>query len=428
MALKSAVEGSDRATAKGAVSTLLMPSIEEWQADPGRSINNVVNPLGTVARDFGLPDWLSGGLNGVDPLGGFLTGLGAPAWLTPGGILSLGFGGQPSNKGTAYKVDSTGTVSQPFYNPDEYSQQNTDAALQIATTFSDIRKQFLEITGGSYSGSAHVEVGSRDGIYAAIDGASKRFSTGIDALNFLVSNLGKNVTGVTDQDYLKVLNSGGTAEEISSNLAWLKQIKDLVSPADEYVAALKAVNDNFDEATQRAQELSLATSTLADIEAARQRQLDILAANREIGGYQNTASALSQITGFLEAQQISDTSSLNPLARQSAALQQYNDLYAAVQGGDLSQTQALTQSASNLLNVARNNYGSSSGYTSVESFVQSGLAALGQTIGSDSSIADQISRAVQLAAQTNVEKLDEVKAEIAKLNQRIALLVEKVAA
>lgn len=428
MAVKSMVEGSDRASAKGAVSTLLMPSLDEWQSDPMRSLHNVVNPIGTVAADFGAPEWLSGAFNGVDPLGGFITGLGAPAWLTPGGILSKLMGGQESNRGTSVLIDQAGVVSDPYYNHKEYSKANTDVAKELGATFAEIRQQILDATGGSYSGEARVDVGSRDGIRARIDGVSARVNSGEKALNFLVSTMAKNITGVTNQDYQKILNGGGSAVDIATNIAWIKSLNDLISPVDEFFASLKAVNDNFAEATTRATELGLATSTLSAIETERQKQIANITAAREIGGYENSVSALGQITGYLEAQQLSDSSGLNPLARQALAQQQYDELYAAVQGGDLSKTQDLTQSASNLLGIARNNYGSSAGYTSVEGQVQSGLAALGQTIGSDASIADQISRAVALSAQSNADKLDEVKAEIVRLNQRLAVLVEKVAA
>jgi hypothetical protein len=244
-----------------------------------------------------------------------------------------------------------------------------------------------------------------------------------------VQEFAKGLTGVIDENYKTVIARGGTGEELLQNLQFVQSILDATAEAADPVAtALKAVNDNFDLLEQRATDLGLSTELLTKLEAKRLEQIEEVNASYSLGAYQGVASALDQINNWMVAQQLSDTSSQNPLGRQALAQQEFEKALAAVQGGDLTQTGSLTSSASSLLGIARANYGSTAGFTSIEQYVQSSLADVGQSIGSQQSMADQIAKAIQLSTQTNAQKQNEIIAAIEKLNQNIKLLADKAAA
>ncbi|MEN6543045.1 hypothetical protein [Parvibaculum sp.] len=351
---------------------------------------------------------------------------------------------QPSDMFANTGIDLTkGTIGSVEHGrADETSDTNNSASQNLASSFLAIEKQLLALTGGTGPNSAFTKVGSRDGIVVGVgDGATfwnnlgsrKTFANTEEgaqqAIDWMVQQLAKQVTGVTNADIQKVLDKGGTAEEIISNLTLVQNIlQSTAVAADPLVTALQSINDSFDALKKQATDLGLSTDLLSKLEAARQKQLDEASAGYSLGGYANVASSLSTITNFLSGQQLSDVSSLSPLGKQSLAQQQFNDLLAKVQGGDLTQTSNLTGAASNYLSIARTNYGSTAGFSSVESYVTQSLAALGESISSQQSIADQITKAMQLATQSQVEAITAVKDEISRMRLDLKMLQQALAA
>lgn len=427
----------------------------------GTSFSNALGNLGygaiggIAANLFGLGNsnpWINMGASTIGSVGGSMLGgslsmlgsLGGPLGAIAGGFLGSALGGlfgnsKPSDMFAQTGVDlRTGTLGKTITGrPDETSQQNMDASKALAEQFLAIQQQIIALTGGTGPEAAYAKVGSRDGIVVGVGSAgisvnnrqganSATFANSEEgaqkALDFMVQALARQITGVDNEDVRKVLNRGGPAQEIVDNLTLVKSILDATADTvDPLTAALKAVNDNFDDLDKKARDLGLSTSLLTKLETVRQKQLDEIVAGYSFTGYQNVSMALQGITGFLSSQALSDTSSLSPLAKQAAAAKQFNDLLSAVENGDLSQTGALTNAAQSYLGIARQNYGSTAGFSSVESYITQSLAALGQTLGSQESIGDQVTRAIQLSSQSNAEKLDEVKAEISKMVSKLSV-------
>lgn len=435
----------------------------------GTSFSNALGNLGygaiggLAANLFGLGNsnpWVNMGASTIGSIGGSMLGgslsilgsLGGPLGAIAGGFLGSALGGlfgnsKPSDMFAQTGIDlKTGTLGNTITGrPDETSQQNMDASKALAEQFLALQQQIMALTGGTGPEAAYAKVGSRDGIVVGVGSAgisvnnrqgsnSATFANSEEgaqkALDFMVQALAKQISGVSNPDIQTVLNRGGSAQEMLDNLTMVKSILDATAEAaDPLTTALKAVNDNFDDLDKKARDLGLSTDLLTKLEAVRQKQLDEITAGASLGTYQNVQGALSQLTDWMTQQQLSDVSSLNPLGRQSLAQSTFDDLLKAVNdNGDLTKVGALTSSASNLLSIARQNYGSTAGFTSVESQVQQALSNLGLSISSQESIGDQVSRAIALSTQTNTEKLDELKAEIVKMRLAFSLMSQKLAA
>lgn len=283
--VKSFTEGADPRSAKGALDTLLLPSIEQWQTNPGRSLYNAFNPIGTVARDFGAPAWV-GDMFGIDPLGGLLTAAGLPAWLTPGGLMSSLFGEkQPSNK-FAMRTISTADwkIGDPVFNADERSQKTIDATTQMADVFVQAAQAILALTGGTAPGGAFVVAGERDGFQVGIGqeginffnagslGKMGSFTDPEKAMEWMITEFAKSITGVEDENFRKALAFGGGSETLISNLQLVHRINELTNDGSMVlVNALKAINVQFDEMVTQATTLGIATDQL---EVARRREID----------------------------------------------------------------------------------------------------------------------------------------------------------
>ena len=415
--VKSFVEGSDPASAKGAINTLLLPSIEEWQANPIRSAGNALDPIGTVLSDFGLPDFLT--------LGGLFGSIGND---------------QPSNKFAARAIDiSAGTIGEARFNPDERSSQTIKGSEQMAQVFLDIAKTIEEITGGTGAAGAYLIAGERDGFQVGVGEAGLSYKNGEGvrgsfkdpekAIEWMVSEFAKTLSGEIDENYRLVIAKGGGFEALAENLSFVQAALALTADAvNPLTSALAAVNDNFDDATKRAHELGLTTELLTKLEAARAIQLAEVQAGFSLQGYGNVANAMSQITGFVSQYQTGGGSSLNPLAREALAQQNYDALFEMVQGGDLSRAAALTGAAGTLLDISRQNYGSTAAGTSIEASVLKGLSDLGLSISTQQSMTDQVTRAIQLAAQSNVDKSEELRAEIVRMREDLKILAQQIAA
>lgn len=389
---------------------------------------------GNALLDAGLSTAGSLGGSALGALLGGVGSLGGPIGAVLGGLAgtALGglFGGKPSNLGANTPIDiAGGVVGATQYDPSKRSQQNIDASQQGAQAFLELAQAVKDLAGATGSARQGIlMVGSRDGVQGIVDGKLGNFSTVSAAVDFMVQQVAKSLTGVTNADIKTVLARGGTAEEIVTNLTLVNSIMEATAvAADPLAAALKTVNDSFDDLTARATDLGLSTELLMKLEAKRQEQIAEINATAGLGVYQNVATALGQINDFVTAQQLSGSSSLNPLGRQSLAQQSFDKLLSAVNdNGDLSQVGALTSAASSLLDITRQNYGSTAGFTSVEGRVLQSLADLGLDIGSQQSMGDQITKAIQLSTQTNVEKQNELIAVIETYSRRLELLADRL--
>ena len=267
--VKGFVEGSDPRSLKGGISTLIGPSLEEWQAAPRRSAANAMDPLGTMLTDFGLP-----------------------SFLTIGGIASKIFGVDkaPSNKYAQTNIDTlAGTITGPMFNPSEYSQGTVDASQQTAQAYLDLTKMIAELTGGTGPAGAYVHAGERVPYQVNVGGAGldfhsagrMSFQTAEEALNWMVQQFVKGLSGVTDENFRKAIAYGGTGEEILANLQFVAALNDMLDDGSmALVRALKTVNEQFDAMAEQAEKLGIATG---DLERLREKEIAATRASYEAG-------------------------------------------------------------------------------------------------------------------------------------------------
>lgn len=288
--LKGFTEGEDPGSPLGVLDTLLAPSLDQWQAAPRRSIANAMDPLGLALTDLGLPSFLS--------LGGIVSSI-------------LGTDQKPSNKFAYAGIDITeGEVGDPIFAAHERSQATIDASQKMAATFLEIAQAIEAVTGGTGAQEAFVVAGERDGFRAGVGTTAmaegRGFRTAEEAIDYMVTEFAKSLTGVENENMQKALAAGGTGEEILSNLNFVQQLNALTDDGSmALVNALKGINDQFDALAEQAIELGIATG---DLEAARVKEL-----NATRGQFEATITGLEDATRSTAQQYFAQT--LDPLTQ-----------------------------------------------------------------------------------------------------------------
>ncbi|MDO8840678.1 MAG: hypothetical protein Q7V31_17340, partial [Parvibaculum sp.] len=250
MTVKGFVEGADPGSPKGAINTLLLPSIEEWQKDPGRSFANAIDPIGLVMSDFGLP-----------------------SFLTPGGLLGSLLGKkEPSDKAARTNIDiGSGDIGEATFSSGKRSQKTIDASQQMARVFLDVAQAMEKATGGVGALHAFVIAGERDGFRAYVgdrddvkhkDADVMKFKTAEAALEWMIETFISKIEG-GNPEVMRVaaLNKGKGAEEMVNAMMQAKAILDALGAL--------AANDNISQGEQAVRQLT------EEIEALRIAARDI---------------------------------------------------------------------------------------------------------------------------------------------------------
>ena len=248
----------------------------------GYGVGSLVGALG-IGNSTGAS--IGGALGGA--VGSIIPGVGTIIGSVAGSLIGSLFGNnQPSDKfAQTYIGLRSGQTSQAF-NPSEFSQQNLDASQALITQVQSLTDQITSLTGGTLPEAAFAKVGSRDGIVVGVGssginvnnrgaGITQSFENSEqgaqNALDFLATAISRRVSGVSDPMYRQVLALGGTASEISSNLQFVEQIKQLAEGGKTQTLAdsLQAVNVKYAEAITRAKSLGL---SINEIVTARERE------------------------------------------------------------------------------------------------------------------------------------------------------------
>ena len=248
----------------------------------GYGVGSLVGALG-IGNSTGAS--IGGALGGA--VGSIIPGVGTIIGSVAGSLIGSLFGNnQPSDKfAQTYIGLRSGQTSQAF-NPSEFSQQNLDASQALITQVQSLTDQITSLTGGTLPEAAFAKVGSRDGIVVGVGssginvnnrgaGITQSFANSEqgaqNALDFLATAISRRVSGVSDPMYRQVLALGGTASEISSNLQFVEQIKQLAEGGKTQTLAdsLQAVNVKYAEAITRAKSLGL---SINEIVTARERE------------------------------------------------------------------------------------------------------------------------------------------------------------
>lgn|GEM_PF-2886391 len=229
---------------------------------------------------------------------------------------------------------------------------------------------------------------------------------------------------------LKNIDPTASIDKLTAGLQLAQAIDDIDLTDTEL--SIRNINKAWAEQIDLAKELGLATGKLVE-----QRDKEIQAVHNQIDIEKLNAraqftQAASSIADFVRAQSLSATSSLSPTARLTEAQRQFSGLLNTVRGGDLGFTGDLTQSASTLLSVGRENFASSVDFANLEGFVRSSLLNLAETVGSDRFFEDARVEATRQQTAVLSGDLDEVRAavenEVGSLRTEIRLLREALLA
>lgn len=390
-------------------------------AAAGAAIGSVIPGIGTVV----------GGL-----IGGVLGGAGGSFFggSTPSRAINRRFGVR------------NGRLSLVDGGSDEASEEQREAFERLSSSLTQQVNQFLDSIGAELRNVPRSIISQtrREGIRAAVGGdiannrAHRQFGDLQSAAQFVAQGVLQQAdfAGLSSFVERAVKRSldirGGDLQQTQVDVQLARQIEAVRDQQrfGETELAIRQVRDRFGEMIKRARELRIGTDELIEarneeIQAIRQQaraqelQARAQELQAEIGVRQNVGAAAGRLRSFLDQQQISDTSTADPLERVQAAQAQFSGRLQDVRGGDLGAVDPLLQSAQSLLDIGRQTFASSPDFAGIERFVRSNLQSVGEQITSTQFVGDQISDAIAQQTETQVEQFDRLEASNDELRREI---------
>lgn len=472
---KKFTQGAKPASAKGVANTLLMPSIEEWMANPMRSFGNVVDPVGTIIGDFAPKSPLR--------------------FLSPGGIFSgfradaphpyAGIGATLTPRGRVTTSTET-TLDGMEIGAIKGTIQSIGSALSsliqgiggkllspvglFAASGMDAGDFQLSATGHMIGGQNRGEVFGGDpeqatfGLFKAlvgrggVSGVSDLMKTGVRAA--------RNTDELADNtEVISYFESLGTSAELAvrslaklnaefvalsprasalgidfkafeeDRLRQVQLIRDQLLPPTEAEATARAIadlNKHFDSLRDNASALGL---DLGRIEEGRKLQLDAVSGTAVSGAsldsYLQSFSSLDALASGLGA---GGSAGLSPQKQFDLLQQQFQDTRAVANDNRNPESiGAFTQAAGQLIDYTRNVFGQGQRFADVFDQVTRSARGLTVTLENDP-VLQSLLRSTQsgnadiVAAISRLErKYDDLIAETRRAND-IALQITKRAA
>ena len=370
---------------------------------------------------------LQGGLTGV---GGLVGGpVGAAAGGLVGSLLGGLFGGgAPPDETAVFDVNlaNRNAILTGSKNPSQEQIQGIQALSQQVFGLLDV----LDALGGTV-GVRGIDIGLSGKRTDFFELDNRRFETGtrsnIGAVETaLLRELTPEIGGLSDPlqrvvNQSSASNFAALTQELAEAGQFLELYNSLVDQAtlSEGEIAVKAIEEQFEALFEQAERLGLALGPLIEL---RDREI---AALQEQASVQpqvlaDTVAAGQAIRDFLNSQAVSDLSSLSPTQRLAEAQSQFGANLDQVRGGDLNAIGSLTQSATALLDIGRDQFASSVSFAALETTVRSSLAQLGVDLTSEGAIADRTAKAVEAQTATLVDTLDVLIDETVRVRQELA--------
>lgn len=300
------------------------------------------------------------------------------------------------------------------------------AARQLANSFGTAIEALLDVSGGTLSGGAYISNSELSGLRLSDNnGQWLAFDDETALLSYLVDN---RLTG-GDPTITRALQNSQASDVngLLADAATAQGISDFISAANDNTGqvqqAIDAIWENARDMIAKASELGFSIQDLTAINDTALSNAQSVLQQRDLSARSTVLSgvlgASGSINAFLDAQQLSATSSLNPLARFEAAQNQFGDLLADVRGGDLSKVGELTGAASTLLDIGSSRFASTESFVGLERFVTSSLNSVNQGITSEDFIQDQTNTLIaSLDVQTS--QLDALNSVVTKLDELLA--------
>lgn len=190
-------------------------------------------------------------------------------------------GQKPSNREGNYTIDTvTGEGVAGGQDGKKLSEENRAQAKALAEQMATLAKSIGKVTGlpNGVADSIRVGFGDRDGAFYQNGTERQKFTADENGARGMVEQatrdlLAEALKQTPDENVRKVLTATGTTdiEGALKNLEWYentyKALTEAVEKTTQWAQSLKALNDPWDQAIEKARSLGLATEVLADKQA-----------------------------------------------------------------------------------------------------------------------------------------------------------------
>ena len=373
---------------------------------------------------------LQGGLTGIGGL------VGGPIGAAAGGLLGNLFGGlfgsrRPPDSTSVFDLNvATGGLT--FRGGKGGTSEQEQAARQILQQLSGFQS-VLEALDASLDVTSEIMIGfsSKYSDFINVGRGQENIGTRNDpqaVLDALFDRLVPTITGL-DPAIQRILSQSSAndfaalAQELAEAGQFLELYNNLVDQAtlSQGEIAIQAIEEQFEALFEQAERMGLALEPLIEL---RDREIAAIEAQGSLQPQilADTLAAGEAIRAFLNSQAVSDLSSLSPTQRLAEAQSQFGANLDLVRGGDLNAIGSLTQSASALLEIGREQFASSVSFAALETTVRSSLAQLGVDLTSDAAIADRAAAAVEAQTLTLADQNERLIDEVGRMREELTAI------
>jgi tape measure domain-containing protein len=173
-----------------------------------------------------------------------------------------------------------------------------------------------------------------------------------------------------------------TVEAAITDVNLVKQVlgyQESMSPGEMIAKSIEAINEQFDVMREHALKLGLPLDALNEaLEQQKEAAIGLVKAAQ--AGYSSMQDLTSAFDTFFNNQALGANSSLSPMDKLALAQGNFGDLLSKAQGGDFSVTRDLISAATQLLDVGRSIYASSTSFSALEGFVRSSMSQIAKEL------------------------------------------------
>ncbi len=337
---------------------------------------SIIAPMvGLNATGGGLGAGLGAGLGFIagGPVGAVAGGvLGGVGGGLLGNFFGGGGGGERNNNYRASFVNGTfANVSNT--KPDQQNVNNvTQVGEQLAALYAALQGR-----GGTFTGTIGLNSGNKDGLQLTTASGTSRFGNVQELSLAAAKALISGTEGLSALDTRILGRSKATdAAGLIADLDFAEQFQLATGAVTPFVFELKKMLVEFDKADEKAKELGLSVAELNKAQAEQLQNLRDQKSAQILAIKQGFRSTVEGSFGFLQPiEQLRDnfntaTGGGTARSRLAEAQAQFERIQKQIAAGQVQGFEALPGAAQTLLNAARENFASGSGYQQIAELVQ----------------------------------------------------------
>lgn len=329
---------------------------------------------------------LAGGAVGTS-MGTILGMAGGPIGALAGGFLGTALGGLFGS--SKPKRGTLGGVIRATDGRLNFASNGRKGSDEFVRAVIDPLNAIMEALGGGFnnSGLGSLETNTvRDKKTVLFHNqVVSRKVADVDAVIRAVLNR-NDLFGGADTQLLDVVRRstrmGSSGSQILSDIELAKQAFGMTESPEIEAAkdALEEINELFKTMTERAMNLGLPMDKL-NIAFSEQKAAMEGAVKALQAGFSSFEDMTATFKAFLDRQMLGSSSSLTMKGKLAYAQEGYESLLGKAQGGDLSVTQDLLSSASQVIDLQRGVYGSSKSFADVEAMIMADIREIAKAAG-----------------------------------------------